>query len=95
MRLAAIALLIVLLPTALSAQPRILDVGPGRVFSMPSAAAAAARPGDVIRIAPGTYRVTLSANGKTVSKSITVKQDPRVKSFVEFAAANIVPALAH
>lgn len=57
LRLAAIALmmLVPLLPTALSAQPRILDVGPGRAFSMPSAAAAAARQGDVIRIAAGTY----------------------------------------
>ena len=32
-----------------------LDVGPGRAFHTPSAAAAAARQGDVIRIAPGTY----------------------------------------
>jgi hypothetical protein len=57
LRLAAIALmmLVPLLPMALSAQPRILNVGPGRAFSMPSAAAAAARQGDVIRIAPGTY----------------------------------------
>ena len=55
MRLAAIALLMVMLPAALSAQPRILDVGPGRAFLMPSAAAAAARQGDVIRIAPGVY----------------------------------------
>jgi hypothetical protein len=31
-------------------------------------------------VAPGIYRVTLGANGKTVSKSITVKQDPRVKT---------------
>ena len=28
----------------------------------------------------GTYRVKLTANGKTVSQSITVKQDPRVKT---------------
>jgi hypothetical protein len=55
MRLAAIALLVVMLPTTLSAQPRILDVGPGRAFRMPSAAAEAARQGDIIRIAPGTY----------------------------------------
>jgi len=55
MRLAAITLLMLILPTALSAQPRILDVGPGRAFHTPSAAAAAARQGDVIRIAPGTY----------------------------------------
>jgi hypothetical protein len=55
MRLAAISLLMLVLPTGLSAQPRILDVGPGRPFGLPSAAAAAAQPGDVIRIAPGTY----------------------------------------
>lgn len=60
MRPVAIALLMlmlmVVLPTALSAQPRILDVGPGRAFRMPSAAAAVARQGDVIRIAPGVYQ---------------------------------------
>lgn len=55
MRLAAIALLMVMLPAAPSAQPRILDVGPDRAFRMPSAAAAAARQGDVVRIAPGAY----------------------------------------
>jgi hypothetical protein len=52
---AAIALLLIMMPTVLSAQPRILDVGPGRTFGLPSAAAAVARQGDVIRIAPGTY----------------------------------------
>ena len=31
-------------------------------------------------MSPGTYRVKLTANGKTVSQSITVKQDPRVKT---------------
>ena len=31
-------------------------------------------------VSPGTYRVKLTANGKTVSQSITVKQDPRVKT---------------
>jgi hypothetical protein len=55
LRLAATALLMLALPTALSAQPRILEVGPDRAFRMPSAAAAAARQGDVIRIAAGTY----------------------------------------
>jgi hypothetical protein len=68
--LAAIALmmLMLILPTALSAQPRVLDVGPGRAFSMPSAAAAAARQGDVIRIAPGTYEdcAVWSANGLVI-----------------------------
>jgi hypothetical protein len=54
-RIAAMALLMLMLPMASSAQPRVLDVGPGRVFPTPSAAAAAARQGDVIRIAPGTY----------------------------------------
>ncbi len=48
-------MLMLMLPTALSAQPRILEVGPGRAFRMPSAAAAAARQGDIIRIAPGVY----------------------------------------
>ena len=31
-------------------------------------------------VSPGNYRVKLTANGKTVSQSITVKQDPRVKT---------------
>jgi hypothetical protein len=57
MRLAVIALMMgmLMLPTALLAEPRVLDVGPGRAFAMPSAAAAVARQGDVIRIARGTY----------------------------------------
>jgi hypothetical protein len=38
------------------AQPRILEVGAGRAFAQPSAAAAVARTGDTIRIAAGTYR---------------------------------------
>src|SRR4029079_2926598 len=68
MRLAAITLLMLILPTALSAQPRILDVGPGRAFHTPSAAAAAARQGDVIRIAPGTYEdcAVWRANGLVI-----------------------------
>lgn len=34
---------------------RVLDVGPGKAYAKPSAAAAAAQPGDVIRIAKGDY----------------------------------------
>ena len=40
------------------AQPashNVLTVGPGQAFALPSQAARAARPGTVIRIAPGTY----------------------------------------
>lgn len=55
MRAAMFAFLLLLLPTASYADGRVLEVGPGRPFNMPSAAAAVARPGDVIRIAPGTY----------------------------------------
>ena len=33
----------------------VVGVGPGAAFRLPSAAAAAARPGDTIRILPGTY----------------------------------------
>lgn len=60
--------LMVMLPAALSAQPRILEVGPGRAFRMPSAAAAAARQGDVIRIAPGVYQdcAVWRANGLVI-----------------------------
>jgi hypothetical protein len=35
---------------------RLLEVGPGRPYAVPSAAAAVARDGDVIRIAAGEYR---------------------------------------
>lgn len=35
---------------------RILEVGPGKEFALPSQAAAAARDGDTIEIHPGTYR---------------------------------------
>lgn len=35
---------------------RVLEVGPGRAFERPSDAAAAARPGDLVRIAAGDYR---------------------------------------
>jgi nitrous oxidase accessory protein NosD len=54
MRAAAFLLVLLLLPGVPRAEARVLDVGPGRPFSLPSAAAAA-QPGDVIRIAPGTY----------------------------------------
>jgi hypothetical protein len=37
-------------------EARLLEVGPGKPFARPSQAAAAARAGDVVRIAPGTYR---------------------------------------
>jgi len=39
-----------------AAAASVLDVGPGGKFALPSQAIAAAAPGDVIRIAPGTYR---------------------------------------
>jgi hypothetical protein len=37
-------------------QAGVLMVGPGMAFSLPSEAAKAAKPGNVIRIAPGTYK---------------------------------------
>lgn len=39
-----------------SASGRVLDVGPGKAYAAPSAAAAVARAGDVVRIAAGDYR---------------------------------------
>jgi hypothetical protein len=36
-------------------QPGVLTVGPGMTYATPSLAARAAKPGDIIRIAPGTY----------------------------------------
>lgn len=55
MRAASVAFLLLILPITLRAEARVLDVGPGRTFSMPSTAAAVAQSGDVIRIAPGNY----------------------------------------
>jgi len=49
-----LAAVLCLVPGATEA--RTLEVGPGRPFARPSQAAAAARAGDVVRIAPGTYR---------------------------------------
>lgn len=54
MRAAAFLLVLLLLAGVPRAEARVLDMGPGRPLSLPSAAAAA-QPGDVIRIAPGTY----------------------------------------
>jgi len=39
-----------------SAAGRVLEVGPGKPYALPSAAAAAAQAGDVVRIAAGDYR---------------------------------------
>jgi hypothetical protein len=52
---AALLLLVLLLSGALRSEARVLEVGPGRTFGMPSVAAAVALPGDIIRIASGTY----------------------------------------
>jgi hypothetical protein len=47
---------------------RTLDVGPGARFAQPSAAVAAAAPGDTIRIAPGRYTdcAVLRQDGMTI-----------------------------
>lgn len=42
-------------PGAAPAAARVLEVGPGRAYPLPSAAAAAARDGDSVAIAPGVY----------------------------------------
>jgi hypothetical protein len=54
MRASVILLLSILLAGVPRAEARVLEVGPGRSFSLTSAAAAA-RAGDIIRIAPGNY----------------------------------------
>jgi hypothetical protein len=54
MRAAVLLLVFLLLQGVPRAHARVLEVGPGRPFTLPSAAAAAG-PGDVIRVAPGTY----------------------------------------
>ena len=53
LRVAALMLLIAL--PCQGAMARTLDVGPGRTYALPSEAIAAARAGDVVRIAPGRY----------------------------------------
>lgn len=48
---------------------RVLDVGPGKPYATPSAAAKVAQAGDVVRIAAGDYRgdvATWSASGLTI-----------------------------
>ena len=55
MRSAALLLVLLLSLGAQRAEARMLEVGAGRPFSLPSAAAAAAQTGDVIKIDSGTY----------------------------------------
>ena len=50
----AAALAATLLPGG-SAQARVLDVGPGREFKLPSEAVKAAQSGDTVRLQPGEY----------------------------------------
>lgn len=54
-RAATLLLVALLLANVPRAEARVLEVGPGRPFRLPSAAAAAAQPGDVVKIDPGTY----------------------------------------
>jgi hypothetical protein len=57
MRAAALLLILLLLPGVSCAEARALEKGPGSAFSLRSAAAAAARPGNVDKVAPGTYEI--------------------------------------
>lgn len=54
----SVLLVAILLPTL--AQARVLEVGPGRPYPQPSAAAAQAQAGDIIRIAAGVYEDCLA-----------------------------------
>ena len=52
-----------------TATGRVLEVGPGKTYSVPSAASAAARSGDVIKISAGDYRgdvTTWNASNLTI-----------------------------
>ncbi|MGE0419728.1 MAG: hypothetical protein AB7O80_23235 [Acetobacteraceae bacterium] len=49
------------------AQARVLEVGAGRPYAVPSAAAAHAYPGDTIRIAAGTYEDCMVINADRVT----------------------------
>lgn len=68
MRSAALLFVLLLPLGVLSTEARVLEVGPGGRFSLPSAAAAAAHSGDVIKIAPGTYEdcAVWRANGLVI-----------------------------
>ncbi len=64
-----------------------LQVGPGQAYSAPSQAAAAAKPGDVIRIAPGSYydcaiwtanNLTIQGVGAGVVLTDTICQDKAI-----------------
>ena len=60
-----IAMAALLAPTA---DARVLEVGPGKAFAMPSAAIAAAIDGDIVRIDAGTY-----ADCAIISTSLTIE----------------------
>ena len=68
LRLARAATLLCVAASSFAAHARTLEVGAGRAFAMPSAAAAAAGPGDHIVIYPGQYFdcATLAASHLTV-----------------------------
>ncbi len=63
------ALLAALLLAAAPAGARTLGAGPGQEFDLPSRAIAAAQPGDVVLIEPGTYHdcASWAANAVTVA----------------------------
>ena len=69
MRRLVMGLVAVLLPTAAGA--KVLEVGPGKAYGKPSAAAAAAVAGDTVHIAKGEYYdcMTLRTAGVTVEGS--------------------------
>ncbi len=51
---------LVFLATAATAHADVLEVGPSKTYATPCAAVAAAKPNDVIQVAPGTYTDTCS-----------------------------------
>jgi hypothetical protein len=78
LRLVLAALLI----SSSGAAARSLEVGPGKPYALPSAAIAAARPGDSVLIAPGNYtdcavvtadRLLIAGTGTTSAAEITGK----------------------
>ncbi len=59
---------LVLAATTVGAQARTLEVGNGKAFPTPSAAVAAAQPGDTVAISPGEYFdcAVITKNGLTI-----------------------------
>ena len=67
---------------SLAAAPRVLQVGPGKTYAVPSAAAAVAQDGDTVEIAAGTYTGDVCA---WRAKNLTIRGAGRDKTILDAA----------